>query len=532
MRQVSSYSYAKFQGTLTEKHKRHLLNRTLFGCSYEDFQSFDNLSLEESIQKLITESPSPPPPLNYYESQHADPSGVKEGDTWVFAPFGDGVVNFWRNQSLRYWWIQNMWFQERTIHEKMILFWHNHFATQIEIYEIARMAYKHHDTLRKFALGNFKDFVKAITIDAAMLEYLNGQRNTKESPDENYARELQELFTLGKGSQSGYTEEDVRAAARVLTGHRFSWLNKYNHQFRAENHDQGDKIFSEFYGNIVIKGRTGNEGAEELDELIDMIFKSEEVSRFIVRKLYRFFLYYEITDQIETEFIEPLAKIFRENNYEIKPLLSAFFSSEHFLDPAFFGALISSPLEFTIKTLKHLNPPLPTLEESIYLNYSVSGVYMRFAETTQQHIGDPPSVSGWPAYYQSPLYHEIWINSDTYQKRNQSLLILIYNEVRREGYRVIVDVIGFVAKLNDPENPVALINELCTLLFSVSIDDEVKAKIKKDILLFGQSNDFYWTELWRSHTDNPKDTAIKDMLEQRLRYLVLYIMSLPEYQLI
>ena len=109
--------------------------------------------------------------------------------------------------------------QGTSIHEKMILFWHNHFATETLDIGDARYVYKHHMLLRKYALGNFKEFVKEITIDPAMLRYLNGYLNNKNSPDENYARELQELFTLGKGPKSNYTEGDVKAAARVLTGY-------------------------------------------------------------------------------------------------------------------------------------------------------------------------------------------------------------------------------------------------------------------------------------------------------------------------
>ena len=194
--------------------------------------------------------------------------------------------------------------------------------------------------------------------------------------------------------------------------------------------------------------------------------------------------------------------------------------------------MISSPLDFMVKTLRHLEPPLPSLAENVYQNYSVTGVYMRFAETTQQHIGDPPSVSGWPAYHQTPLYHEIWINSDTYQKRNQSILILMYNEVRRDGYRVITDVIKYASQFSDPSDPNKLIDEIADALFSLPIKTELKSKIKTDILLSGQANDFYWTQLWRDYESDPSNVNITLPMEERLKGLLLYLMSLPEYQLI
>jgi uncharacterized protein (DUF1800 family) len=530
MRNIKSFSAEKYKGEFTNKHRRHLLNRVLFGCTEKDFVSFKNKTLDQCIDLLIKKSPSPSPPVNYYESKVTDTTGIKEGETWINAPYGDGTINFRRESAMRYWWLQQMWFQPRTIHEKLVLFWHNHFATEMNSYGRAQMAYNYQNTLRNNALGNFKSFVKAITIDPAMLDYLNGRQNTKGSPDENYARELQELFTIGIGENSGYTEEDVRAAARVLTGH-YASKTTFDYRFNANNHDTDNKVFSAFYKNKTIEGKSGQNGAEELDELLSMIFEVDEVAKFMVRKFYRFFIYYDINEQIESEFIVPLAAIFRNNNYELLPLLKAFFSSEHFMDSAFFGALISSPLEFMVKTLRHLNPPLPSLEENVYLNYSVSGVYMRLAESFQQFIGDPPSVSGWPAYYQKPIYHELWINSDTYQKRNQSLLVLISNNLKNQGYLVMLDLISFVSQFSNPSNPEILIEDLNNSIFAVGISNELMVKIKKDILLAGQSNDFYWTELWTSHIKFPKDTATKNMLEQRLRALVLYLMSLPEYQL-
>ncbi|MGR3812419.1 DUF1800 domain-containing protein [Jiulongibacter sp. NS-SX5] len=529
MKTIKTFSAEPYKGEWTDNEKRHFLNRTLFGCTPENLSSLKGKSFSESIDAVLRESPLPSPPLNHYESKEPDTTGVKLGETWVHAPFGNGMVNARRANSFRGWWIQQMWFQEATIHEKMVLFWHNHFATQLEIYEAAKFAYFHQNTLRTHALGNFKDFVKAITIDPAMLEYLNGNLNTKEAPDENYARELQELFTLGAGS--GYTEEDVREAARILTGHGYRRLTgEYN--FFNSRHDSEDKQFSEFYGNRIITGREGADGAKETDELIEMIFEKNEVSKFIVRKLYRFFIYYEISDNVERDFIEPLAEVFRNANYEIMPLLKAFFSSEHFHDEAFQGAIICSPLEFVIKSIRMLNPSIPTVEEDVLVHYDVSFVYMYFAGVAQQIIGDPPSVSGWPAYHQTPLYHQLWINSDTYQKRNQGLLALIYSEIRREGYRVIVDVVELVKKLPNPQEPNQLVDDLSEMLLPIAIDEAVKQKFKKDILLSGQSNDYYWTQLWYDLEEKPDDERVQNMVIQRLRVLVLFITALPEYQLI
>jgi uncharacterized protein (DUF1800 family) len=235
-----------------------------------------------------------------------------------------------------------MFYQERSIHEKMILFWHNHFSTEADTVRDARYLYKHHSLLRKFALGNFKTFVREMSIDPAMLVYLNGNKNTKTAPDENYGRELQELFTMGKGSDSKYTEDDVKAAAKVLTGYVVDAL-KIDYSFTPSRHDTSDKTFSAYYNNTVIKGKSGTDGILELDELINMLFQKEELSKFICRKIYQFFVHYDLNETVEKNVITPLAEIFRKNNFEITPVLSTLFKSQFFYDAQLYGAVIKSP---------------------------------------------------------------------------------------------------------------------------------------------------------------------------------------------
>src|SRR5450432_870823 len=236
----------------------------------------------------------------------------------------------------------------------MVLFWHNHFVTETNTVDNALFCYQYNMLLRRHALGNFKEFVRAITVEPAMLRYLNGYANSKKAPDENYGRELQELFTLGKGPGSHYTEEDVKAAARVLTGFTVQYKT-FTSSFDPNRHDETDKQFSTAYGNRLIRGIKGKEGTMELDELLDMIFSQEEVSRFICRKLYRFFVYHNIDETTERDLIEPLAALFRKENYEIGPVLEALFSSQHFFDPANFGCMIKSPIDFTIGLCREYN---------------------------------------------------------------------------------------------------------------------------------------------------------------------------------
>jgi uncharacterized protein (DUF1800 family) len=228
----------------------------------------------------------------------------------------------------------------------MVLFWHNHFALQFLEIPDSRACYVYTKVLYTHAMGNFKDLTRAITIDPAMLFYLNGRLNTKKAPDENYARELQELFTLGKGPNSKFTEDDVKAMAKVLTGWSINPLtNPFSTAFVSVNHDSTDKQFSSFYGNTVIKGQTGiNAGNTELDELLTMIFKVDEVALFICRKLYEYFVYYEIDDTVETNVIVPLAKVFRDSGYSIKTVLKTLLMSEHFFDTWNRACVIKDPI--------------------------------------------------------------------------------------------------------------------------------------------------------------------------------------------
>ncbi|MBK6979602.1 MAG: DUF1800 domain-containing protein [Cytophagaceae bacterium] len=529
MKSFGPISHEKFTGTFDAKARKHLLSRTLFGVSLKDVQKFEKYNLDQAVNELVKVAATPNPPVNHYESSVKDTTGVALGQTWVNALYGDGTVNSRRQQSLKAWWILQMHFQTTSIHEKMCLFWHNHFATEISSYDDARMGYKYLNTIRKFALGNFKDFVKAISLDPAMLVYLNGYHNTKTAPDENYARELQELFTLGKGPNSKYTEDDVKNAAKVLTGYRVN-RDTVTSYFQADRHDTTDKKFSTFFGNKTITGRTGDSAQNELDDLLTMIFSVEEVSLFIVRKLYIFFFYYEITAEIEEKFIVPIAKIFRDNKYEIAPVLKAMFSSKHFYDSELRGAVIKSPVDHILGVLRVYEPTWPVYENYILEYYLLANDLGGVADKGEQVLGNPPSVAGWPAYYQSPVFHEIWINSTTLPQRTKASDNFIAKGLKRNNQTLSFDPIAFISKLKNPSDPNALIEELTTLFFQIDFSAKTKSDFKTDFLLDNQASDYYWTEIWTAAKEKPTNTNIS-LVNTRLRKLLTYLMDLPEYQL-
>jgi uncharacterized protein (DUF1800 family) len=519
---------AMYTGAFGKAELVQLLKRTLLGVKQSDIQAFTGQPLGAVIDALLTESAVPSPPVNNYNSSSYTDANVLSGQTWVNAPYTDGTADSLRTTSYKAWWMGQMIKQQPNIQEKMVLFWHNHFSTQTTTIADSRYEYKHNALLRLFALGNFKQLVKQVTLDPAMLRYLNGYLNVKTAPDENYGREMLELFTVGKGPNSLYTENDVKAAARVLTGYTVN-ATTISSGFDPNKHDATDKQFSAFYNNTLITGKTGAAGATELDDLINMIFATNECALFICRYIYRFFIYYNIDDVTEANVIAPMADILRNNNYEIKPVLKALFTSQHFFDPLNKGCMIKSPVDFFVSVCREFDIAFPA--DTDYVNAYYMWDYIRTqAANISQNIGDPPNVAGWPAYYVAPEYHELWINTDTLPKRNQFTDTMLANGYTRNSKTIIIDAIAYTSKLSNPADPNILISDALLQLYSVDVATDV-IYFLKSILLSGQLADHYWTDAWNAFIATPTDASLKKIVTSRLTALYKYIMDLSEYQL-
>ncbi|MEO6962423.1 MAG: DUF1800 domain-containing protein [Puia sp.] len=514
----------------------HLLKRTLFGATVKDVNYFLSLSMDQAVDELLTEAPPPGTvPLNQYSTDgYIDPTGVAAWDTWINTgiDFPDSEMNTKRISSLQCWWIGRMLNQNRSIHEKMTLFWHNHFAvdSQLHIDDIpARPWYDYYLTLRTNALGNFKQLLKAITLSPAMLCFLNGNTNKKTAPNENYGRELQELYSIGKGLGSQYTEDDVRAAARVLTGHTVD--SNFNYYFDVAGHDDQNKAFSNFYAGNIITGRSGSSGAGELDDLMNMIFNTTESSKFICRKIYSFFVYYKIDDAVETNIITPLALIFKNSGYDIKSVLSALFKSEHFYNLAYSSAcIIKSPLDFLLGLLREYNAALPDPSDNGSC-YAAWTMILQRSTTLQQEILRIPEVAGWYAYYEGTAYHELWINAVTYTERNAYSDLMVSTGDMMSMVSLLIDPLAFAQSLSSPEDPNLLISESLAILYRVPLSDDSIAYLKQSFLLGGLTNDYYWTGAWNTYIANPSDAIARGTVQTRLQAFYKYLMNLPEYQL-
>lgn len=533
--QTQAGGLAPYTGPWTQTEVIHLLKRTMFGAKKTDIDYFRTKSMSQAVDELINPTaPLPNPPVKEYDTTGATTpdTAIAAGTTWVNDFNNDGTIVSRRRASFKKWWMGVMIQQDRSIREKMTLFWHNHFATETVDISDSQYVYKHHALLRAGALGNFKTLVRQVTIDPGMLRYLNGYVNVATAPDENYARELQELFTLGKENSPNYNEDDVKAAARVLTGWRIN-AQTISSSFDPTRHATTNKQFSAFYNNKVITGRTGaTAGDLELDELLNMIFdKKEEVSRFMATKLYRWFCYYEIDATTKANVIEPLAKIIRDSNWEIKPALSALLKSEHFFDAAAKGCLIKSPVDLIVGLCREFNVVFPNTNPDYVAAYNLWNFLVTQSSTMIQNIGDPPSVAGWPSYYQVPQFHQTWINSDTLPKRNTFTDRMIANGFTANSRTMRIDAVAFTKTLPDPGDPNKLIDDALAILLRVPLSDTSKQTIKKQILLSNQEQDYYWTNAWAAHIANPADTAAFNIVNTRLQAFYKRIMNLAEYHL-
>lgn len=494
-----------YGGAWTRDEVTHLLKRTLFGARETDIQAYLAMDPQRAIDALFQPQPMPSSPLREYglvgvEGFMYDDLGVAVGQPW-----GDDLnlasdaqarpaINSARCGSLVKWMMGQMLHQQPTIYEKMVLFMHHHFSVQIGEVDDATMCYRHHLLLRQYALGNIRELTRLVSKDPAMLRHLNGYLNSKKAPDENFARELQELMTVGKGPDSMYTEGDVIAAAKVLTGWRINSQTKLA-EFSAGEHDTGTKQFSGFYGGASIGG---GDGDTELAALINMIFSVKETARFICRKLYRWFVYHRIESDVETAVIQPLADLLIAENYELEPVLKTLLRSEHFYETARRACYIKNPYDLIVGTLREFNVPLPALTD-----YSRSYPYfdslVKQGRRMLMELFQPPDVSGWPAYYQEPMFYEMWVNSNSLPIRAAFIDGLI-----EDG---LIDVRAYVNALGTQPDARSLVEIIVARLLQYPLSDNSIDYIVNRFVPGGM----------------PDDTQLKALFK--------FIMNLPEYHL-
>lgn len=344
----------------------HLLRRTEFVVKPARLAELTPLTREQAVDNVLDFTPNGSPTLPAYLTYHDD------ADSWSQFVYAYD------------WWLDNMRTRPRPLQEKMTLFWHGHF-TSSWFDGIGRTDHMMHQNqlYRDMAVGNFRTLTHAMSLEPAMLVYLNNADNRKGSPNQNFARELMELFTLGVGN---YTEGDVEAAARAWTGHNADWP-EYDYQFFNSRHDNDNKTFF---------GTTKNwNGPDIIDEILrDNVAKRLIAARYITKKLWDFFAYPGGPSTV----INELADVFIANDMEIKPLMAALLKRTEFYSTTAKQGLVRTPTEWLVALSYHTG----------IASSEFGGSWM--GDRMGQSLYNPPNVAGWK-------HNGYWLNTSSLSAR-------------------------------------------------------------------------------------------------------------------
>lgn len=525
-----SLSMDPYTGPWQKAQAAHLLRRTLFGMTYPQLEQAVSLGMNASVDQLLTLVPTPPP-LTYLP----DEAVANFGDTWVNSlyPSDPLATEGARRSSLAAWMIERLNKGEFSIQEKMCLFWQNHFAAEYTF--DSRATYNYHELIRTHALGNFKQFVKDITIDPCMLIFLSGAVNNQFMPNENYARELFELYSIGKGPQIGdgdysfFKELDIFEASKVLTGWTVQGAlsqtdNTTYAEFMPVLHDNSVKTLSEYFDEAEIQPN----GAQEYADLIDVIFQQDQVATFICTKLYRWFVNYDITQTVQDTIIPEMAQTMIANNYEVLPVLEQLFKSEHFYDVAMRGTIIRNPIEFVISLM---NTTMSTPNYAFNENYELYFFAYHGIGALGMEYAQPPSVGGWTAYYQAPAFSRLWASSATLKLRfDIADLLNLGGGVNIGGNKWEVNHIDFLNSLSLPASAEDVIEDIVMLFCPKGLDPIKKLSLK--LVLTNGLPDFEWTLQYNEYLADPTNPATVEPVRLRVALTLFTLYKMPEFQVI
>ncbi|MEE9431705.1 MAG: DUF1800 domain-containing protein [Melioribacteraceae bacterium] len=453
-----------------ESNVKHLLSRAMFGFKREDVTQALTFSLDDFVDNILLGTTLKPIPPGLWVNQLPDWDNT-ESNILMY-----GHLGIWQYELMRK--------QSTSFTEKMVAFLSNHFVSEARKVFIPQFQYKQNALFREYAMGNFKELTKKISIDPAMVIYLDSESNTKNIPNENFGRELMELFTIGIGN---YTEQDIRNAARALTGW---YIDDLTTSLDSDLHDSGSKTFM---------GQSGN---FDYAKIVDIIFEQNETAKFICRKIYKEFVYYIPDEAVVTE----LANIFRNNNYELKPVFSALFKSEYFYNDSIKASKIKSPYDLIIGMFKQ---------------FSITSINYRYianiSEKLQQYIFNAPDVRGWEGQRK-------WISTSLIPLRNSFSDSLFTGKsiVEEEednltgdiGFKV--NIIEFARTFSCSEEAEQFVTDVIDYLFLFPINQNTKDRMLQTLL------DGSVKEDWSTHNNGA---------EARLIKFFKALTRLPEYQL-
>lgn len=472
------------QGSWDQEKVTHLLKRAHGGATYTDIQHFTEIELKAGVNELLNLRTKPDKPGDWVEEMVPDFRNMTDSQRQEYQSLYRD-----RRIALAEWWINLMMKDELSIRENMTLFWHEHFATNAQKVYFPQAVFEQNDVIREHGLGNFKTLLRKISFGPAMMIWLDSRRSKKNAPNENFPRELMELFSMGVDT---YSQEDVVAASRAFTGYSTDgYLTNYlfddrigTGEYWDDNHDFSQKTFL---------GEMGNFNG---DDIIDIIFKQDVVATFICEKIYQWFVY-EIPDE---NFVNKMATIFRDGDYEITPVMEYLLTSEHFYDDNIRGAHIPNPTTHTLGLIRKLNLQNQTFPDRWL---------MRYIEYMGMAVLYPPDVNGWTG-------HRAWINSITLPIRKLLATTLVDKNVGDNRIKFETNVIEIANSMSNPQNARQLIKDFALVFFGLPLSEQLENKLV-EILMDGAA-EYDW-DINATGSDT------------RLKELVKYMLRLPEAQL-
>ena len=534
---------------LGKRNAKHLLRRACFHYSKEVLDTIEIMTPLEAIDFLFTDHPDTW--IEPYDHLPVDnPHGY-----WTSS---DDIPNSFPNQGRKRslvagWWWYNM-ISRNSIKDKITFFLHTTFTTSKDDGTGASTYFFDHLKLLQFySYGSLKDLSKKITLDNAMLLYLDNTTNNAANPNENYAREFLELFTIGKGEQIGegnytnYNESDVQQAARVFSGFKTKLdrsiidpdTNIPMGRTNTNQHDSGEKQFSSAFDNYVVTGSETSEGMfDEIKQLVDLIFNQQATAVNYVKKIYRFFVKSEWSQEVEDTIINDLAEELISNNYEIIPIIKLLLSSTHFYDlndenpnDQVVGSIIKSPLQLMSEMVIISNVSIPNPNSDIigfyrfwhFLNHN------NFLAMAGMQIFSPETVAGYPANYQSPNFDRQWFSSNTLLSRYRLIDCLISGRNKFASNGLIgteLNTVDFVELISpNPGDIYYLVNDIANLIYPYSIAND-RVDYFADIILNGFPS-YYWYDSWQEYISTNDNTVV----ENRLDNLITAMFNAAENQL-
>ena len=541
-----AYSLAPFSQVLGLRKAKHLLRRATFNYSKDTLNSIASMTASEAVA-FLSENPA---------DLLAEPFDYQNDGYWTSSTELPGSFSQ-QGQKRAYitgWWWYNAINQTSLKHKLSYFLFTSFTVSNGNGAGAATYFYDYIRLLDFYAMGSIKTFAKKITLDNAMLNYLDNTDNNATNPNENYAREFLELFTILKGPQisegdyTNYTELDVQETAKVFTG--FKKQNDrsiidpdtnlpigYNN---LNKHDTSDKVFSNAFNNHVITGQSTASGmTQELDDFVEMIFAQEATAKSYCRKLYRYFVKSEWDSSVETEIIAPLAQDLILNNFELLPTVTKLLSSEHFYDEdtedntdELFGAIVKSPMQLLNEMITFFDISIPNPEtsaEDFYNSFFRKFLYNSYLAGAGMSFFSPPSVAGYPAHYQEPDFDRHWFSSTTIVSRYKLIESLIAgrNKISPNAFIMTqIDTVSFVE--NNIENPSSisdLVSELASFLYPEEIEP-TRRDYFIQIALDGYE-EYYWSLAWSNYTTNGDDIIVRN----RLNALITVMVNASEFQL-